>query len=302
MSCTTTKAVREREGIDVQAPDRIRSDHIERFQLAALARFHHAGEIEPGSLRNRPLLMEVAGSRCRVIAGQQVGIEAHVRRAARVGVIGEADKFRAGDAGAESDQAGDVVAANFRAENDDEILFAAQLIAERDPRVFIRASRWPGHPRLRSSPARKLATLPSAPAGICVKARRLPPQLDRLRIDHIELRAVQAHVVANLPGQQRMLLGRIVADQQNRRRREDVGHAGSRIGLAAQRRRKGREVGGAVMIDVVRLQHHAREFRQQVRFFIRGARRADHADRRAAILVANFGELLPDQRQTLLPT
>src|SRR5208282_6856447 len=74
--------------------------------------------------------MEVAGSGTRVIAGEQVGIKAHVGGAARVGVIGEAYKFDAGDGRAEADEAGNIVAANFRAENDDEILFGAQLVAE----------------------------------------------------------------------------------------------------------------------------------------------------------------------------
>ena len=78
------------------------------------------------------------------------------------------------------------------------------------------------------------------------------------------LRAMQSHIVANLPGQQRMLLRRIVPNQQNRRRGKNIGHAGGRIWLAAQRRRQGREVGRAVMIDVVGLQHYARELREQI--------------------------------------
>ena len=55
------------------------------------------------------------------------------------------------------------------------------------------------------------------------------------------------------------------------------------------------------MIDIIRLQHHARELREQISFFVRGASRADHADRRSAILVANLGELLPDQLKRFFP-
>ena len=98
-----------------------------------------------------------------------------------------------------------------------------------------------------------------------------------------------------------MLLGGIVADQQNRRRGVDVRHAGGCIGLTAQRRRKGREVGRAVMIDVVGLQHHTREFRKQISFFVRGARRSDHSDRGASIFFSNFGELFSDQIKGFFP-
>src|SRR5579862_2582891 len=112
---------------------------------------------------------------------------------------------------------------------------------------------------------------------------------------------MQADIIANLPRQQRMLLGRIVADQQNRRRCINVGHAGSRIRLAAKSHSEGREVGGAVMVDIVRLQHRAREFREQVRFFFGRTRRSDHANCLAAIFVANFGKFLADEFEGLFP-
>ena len=50
------------------------------------------------------------------------------------------------------------------------------------------------------------------------------------------------------------------------------------IGFAAEGGGESREVSGAVMIDVVGLQHRAREFREQIRFFVGGAVGADHAD------------------------
>ncbi len=129
----------------------------------------------------------------------------------------------------------------------------------------------------------------------------MPAQLDGLRVDHIEPRAVQPHVVANLPGQQRMLLGGIVANQQNGRRGEDICHAGCSVGLAAKRSRQGSEVRGAVVVHIVRLQDHAGELGEQVSFFIRDARRSDDTDRLTAFLVANFGELLSDQRKCIFP-
>ena len=73
-----------------------------------------------------------------------------------------------------------------------------------------------------SSPARKARNFALCSRRNLSETRRLPPQLDRLRIHHVQPRPVQPHVVANLPGQQRMLLRGIVADQQNRGRIEDV--------------------------------------------------------------------------------
>jgi len=43
------------------------------------------------------------------------------------------------------------------------------------------------------------------------EARRLPPQLDRIRIDRIQPRAMQPNIITDLPRQQRMLLGRIIS-------------------------------------------------------------------------------------------
>ena len=113
------------------------------------------------------------------------------------------------------------------------------------------------------------------------EGRRLAAQLDRIRIRHVELGAMQANVAANLPGQQRMLVGRIVADQQDRRRVGDVAHRSRCVWLARQRRGEGREVGGAVVVDVVGAQHQPRELLQQVIFFVAGVVGADDADRRS---------------------
>src|SRR5258708_38262808 len=98
-----------------------------------------------------------------------------------------------------------------------------------------------------------------------------------------------------------MLLGGIVANQQNGRRGEDICHAGCSVGLAAKRSRQGSEVRGAVVVHIVRLQDHAGELGEQVSFFIRDARRSDDTDRLTAFLVANFGELLSDQRKCIFP-
>ncbi len=58
-----------------------------------------------------------------------------------------------------------------------------------------------------------------------------------------------------------MLLGGIVSDQQNSGSSEDVRHAGRGIGLAAKGSCQGREVGGAVVIHIVRFQDHTGKLR-----------------------------------------
>jgi hypothetical protein len=50
-----------------------------------------------------------------------------------------------------------------------------------------------------------------------------------------------------------------------------IRHARRSIGLTSKRRRQGREVGRPVMIDVVRLQHHAGKLREQIILFVGGA-------------------------------
>src|ERR1700722_16472233 len=55
------------------------------------------------------------------------------------------------------------------------------------------------------------------------------------------------------------------------------------------------------MIEVVRLQYSASEFREQVRFFVGSAGRTDHPDRPAAVVVADFRKLLPDQLERFFP-
>ncbi len=84
----------------------------------------------------------------------------------------------------------------------------------------------------------------------------------------------------NLPGDQRVLLGRIVADEQDRVRFVQLRHRGAGVaGLRAQRGDQARVIGGAVMIDVVRADGRARDAPQQIIFFVRRAVRADEADR-----------------------
>ena len=86
------------------------------------------------------------------------------------------------------------------------------------------------------------------------------------------MRLFQPYIVANLPCQQRVLLRRIVPNDQNRRRIVNISHAGSQSRLSMKRRSQSREVGRTMMINIVGVQHHARELLQQIIFFVGGAR------------------------------
>ena len=91
-----------------------------------------------------------------------------------------------------------------------------------------------------------------------------------------------------------MLLGRIIPNQQDRWRVVHIPHARGHFWLARKRSGEGREVGSAVVIDVVCAQHHPRELLQQIIFFIRRARRAHDSNRMSALSVANFFEARSD--------
>src|SRR5579864_146077 len=112
---------------------------------------------------------------------------------------------------------------------------------------------------------------------------------------------MQTHVVANLPGKQWMLVGGIVADDQDGRSVVDLAHGRSSVWLAGERGGESREVGRAVMVDVVGVQHHAGKFREQVIFLIRRAARANHADRVSAVFVPNFGEAFANVGERFFP-
>src|SRR5215475_15041901 len=104
---------------------------------------------------------------------------------------------------------------------------------------------------------------------------------------------MQSNVVADLPSKQRMLVGGIVADNKNSGRVVDLTHAGCGFRIATQGSRESREVRGAVMVHVVGLKNDAGKFREQVIFFVGGARGADHADGLTTVLSRISAKLCP---------
>src|SRR6185437_11872068 len=172
-------------------------------------------------------------------------------------------------------------AGHFGTEDDSETLFTAKLFRERSH------SRRNELVVLSGSNLRDLYSL--------------TPQFDIAVVNDIQPRLVQANVVANLPRQQRMLVRRIIANQQNRRRTRHIAHAGGQILFPVKCGSECRKVGCAVMVNIVRSQHHARELLQQVILFVGRASGTDHANRLAAVAIANFLELLSDEFEGFFP-
>jgi len=67
-------------------------------------------------------------------------------------------------------------------------------------------------------------------------------EFDGVRVGDIKLCLVQANIIANLPGEERVLLGRIVPNEKNRRCSVEVSHRGRRVGPTAQGGRKCRQI------------------------------------------------------------
>jgi len=112
---------------------------------------------------------------------------------------------------------------------------------------------------------------------------------------------MQPNIVSNLPCQQRMLLRRIIPNQQNRRGAEYIPHAGGCVGFSRQRGRKSWEVSRAVMINVVGLQHDASELLQQVVFFVGRASRTVNSNRLPTMHGADCRETIPHKFKCFFP-
>ena len=65
-----------------------------------------------------------------------------------------------------------------------------------------------------------------------------------------------------------MLLRRIIAQQQDRRCADEIAQGSLASGVALEGSGEGRVIRRAVMIDIVGAEHRAREFLQQVIFFV----------------------------------
>ena len=75
-----------------------------------------------------------------------------------------------------------------------------------------------------------------------------------------------------------MLIRRIVPNQQNCRRVQHIAHGSGASRLAVERRRQGRVVGGAVMIELLVPSTMRAEFRKKIILFVGSTVGSDHAD------------------------
>ena len=107
----------------------------------------------------------------------------------------------------------------------------------------------------------------------------LPLERDRRVIDDKEPGVVQAYVGAQIPREQGVLRGGVVAEKQNGRRRRCLAQRGRALASAIERAHKGGIIRGAVVIDVVGSKNGTGKLLQQIVLFIGGAIGADHPDR-----------------------
>ena len=129
----------------------------------------------------------------------------------------------------------------------------------------------------------------------------LPRELDGLRVCDVEAGAIEAHVGAEQPGEKRMLVSRVAADEEDCAGRRDVAQAGGFAGMAAKGARKGCVIGRALVVDVVGAKNRARKLLQQVVFFVGRPVGADDADGRTAAVVANLFEFAGADADRVLP-
>ncbi len=100
-------------------------------------------------------------------------------------------------------------------------------------------------------------------------------QLDAGVVHEVDAGIVVAEVGAQVPGQEGMLLGGIIAQHQDGRRGHGFAQRSGAVLVAGDGAGEGGVVGGAVMIDVVGPEHRAGELLQEVVFFVGGAVGAD---------------------------
>ena len=98
-----------------------------------------------------------------------------------------------------------------------------------------------------------------------------------------------------------MLLRGIAADEKNGAGRSDVAQARGLSATSGESAGKGCVIGAALVVDVVGLEHRARELLQQVILFVGGAVGADDADGRAAARVANLLQFAGGNAKRVLP-
>jgi len=142
-------------------------------------RFHHLR----GSFRwfaaGRPLLAEFSASRLSpLITRQQVGIQAHISRTSRIGIVAQTDEL-APEFRRRISPARQSPHPNLRSENDNQILLATKLISKPAAVVWFACAVAGDPPAVPSQPSRRIipsecSKLPLSPRRNLQKPSRLP--------------------------------------------------------------------------------------------------------------------------------
>ena len=103
------------------------------------------------------------------------------------------------------------------------------------------------------------------------------------RVDDVEMSAIEANIVANLPREQWMLIGWIPSNQKNGPRFQYVNHTRRRCCILAKRCKEAGVIRSSPMVDVVRLQQGSRKLLKDVVLLIRAVIRADHSNRAGSL-------------------
>ena len=182
----------------------------------------------------------------RGVAGEQVGEQAHVGCAARVGVVGEQGELAVRQRGAEGEEALEVCAAELGAEEDEELLFGADGVAEAVERggvcAGMRESVDGGVVSGEEAGERAVAEGSDLDEGFGLAA-----ELDLCGVGDVEAGAVVADVGADVPRSGGCLDGGVAAEDQDGGGGEGVAQGGGAVRScrrAPGRRRRSRRCGG----------------------------------------------------------
>src|SRR5581483_2636125 len=112
---------------------------------------------------------------------------------------------------------------------------------------------------------------------------------------------MQTDIIPNLPCQQRVLVCRVVPNEQESGCAVHVAHGCGRVPFSAKRRSKSREVRRAMVVDIVGLQHRARKLLQEIVLFVGGPIGANDSDALTTFYIPDFSKPLSDELEGFFP-
>src|SRR5579862_1955371 len=122
-------------------------------------------------------------------------------------------------------------------------------------------------------------------------------------VECVKTQTMMAEAGANLPGNERILLGDVVSNQQHGWCIVDVRHGGERIFRA---RTEGggetRVVRGAMVVEIVGAESDAREAIEEIIFFVGRVIRTDYADGGRPMIFVDLFQSARDFLEHILPT